>query len=321
MVPSKDLTPELNEQWRKAVMQVVIADGAEDQEFSAELHREHWIAESTLLALMPETEQSACIASRLQHSTKYLTDWGVPGWAIELRSNCIAREWEAKEAWVSEFALRSVVALIGLQLRYPTQENRVDVYRRLLLGFFHKALEPFVEWVETSDTGKHWSLYGEDWVNSENDERRRIYCELVDLYDFIDELDFLPSPEEWQSKQRTITHRNPRIRRNMEEEGGREGFVMCARLVRIAEIVLFDEPDMWWSTTGTDLAELFFEMHQWPNKWEAGHGPRSLMDTNSSLRPRDRHVEEEPVHAEPVATAYLAALEAECPPPGWLPLE
>ncbi|MGC4043317.1 MAG: hypothetical protein QM758_05900 [Armatimonas sp.] len=277
------MTPEQHESWRQAIHQVLAANAAPGQDFSDQQRRDHGTAESALLALLPEEGRRAFLKSRLLASTERLMVRDIPRWAIELRSECINRGYWP-EAATFEFLLRSEIALIGLELSHPTKDAQATAYRRLLLSFFYNALEPFVEWVE-----------------QQRETTRREYCDFVDLYDFLDGLDTLPSQEEWDAKERTMNYqKNVEIVSSTSRQH-------CQRLLEIARLVLFKDPDIWWRTTDTDLALRFLEMH-------ARSGP--ILPVGISRRPAYRIFFDNDV--EIVTTAYLAALEAECPPPDWL---
>lgn len=67
---------------------------------------------------------------------------GAPGWAIHVRQHCIVEGWNDNQEWVAEFAMRSQAAMAGIKILYPKQEDRVRVYRRLLLAFIDNGLAP-----------------------------------------------------------------------------------------------------------------------------------------------------------------------------------
>ncbi|MGC4043930.1 MAG: hypothetical protein QM758_09045 [Armatimonas sp.] len=299
------MTPEQNEQWQNAVMQAYAPDS---QGVFLEQWIEHRDATFTLMALMPEKERFAFLGERLQARAKPLTEWDVPSWATLLRNRCITEGVDAKALWIFDFAFRCDIALIGIQLRYPTQQERLAAYRRLLLSFFVQGLTPVV-----------------DWVEHQEEEARRFFRDLVDLYDLISDLNSPPSKNEWQAKQRSLEHRAK------AEEDLYVSLGLCYRLVEIALIVLCSEPERWWNATQSDLADCFFEVQQWPGKWRPSSPPRSRLTGVAGFFYRNDRPQLygwSPYHfdgpattsdAEPVAHAFLTALEAECPPPDWLP--
>lgn len=302
------MTPEQNEQWQKAVMQAHTIGSTDSQGSFLEQWRDHRTTTFTLIALMPEKERFSFLGERLQASAKPLAEWDVPGWATLLRNRCITEGVEAKALWIFDFAFRCDVALIGMQLRYPERQSRVAAYRRLLLGFFVQGLTPVVDWVEHHD-----------------EEARRFFRDLVDLYDLISAPDSPPSKEEWEAKQRMI------LQQSLAEGERSVSLGLCHRLVEIALIVLHSEPERWWDATQSDLADCFFEVQQWPSHWRPSSPPITRLTGVAGFfyrRDRPQLYGWSPYHfdgpattsdAEPVAHAFLTALESECPPPDWLP--
>lgn len=298
-MPLKTVTSEQNQQWQKAVL----------GEHSLEQWRDHRIAASTMASLLPEAERFAFLERLLQVGEMPLTTPDIPGWAVALRNRCATQGWEARLPWVFDFATRSEIALVGITVLYPTRDAQVEAYRRLLMSFLRKGLEPFVEWAEQQE-----------------DKPQRSYRDLLDLYDLISDPAAPPSRKEWKAKQQLLEYWQPK-----EIEPIR-GWGLCYRLVEIAQFVLFREPEQWWDSVESDLADCFFEIHKWPERWPFRHPrPRpNLIGVAGSYNrgpdlsgwwPYYLDGPAETSDAESVAIAYQLALEEVCPLPAWLTLE
>ena len=109
------MTPEQNEQWRRAINPLDYLD----------FH-----------ALSGEGLREA--ASRLRQR-------GVPDRAIQTREWLLSPGEEEMETWKPDFGLRSECALIGAAILSPTRAEAL--FRRIFVRFAYEALRPFVEWV------------------------------------------------------------------------------------------------------------------------------------------------------------------------------
>lgn len=116
-IPAMPVTPEQNEEWLSAI------------------------------PLLDYSDLHALTEKGLQQSAGRLIRGKVPSWAVLLREKLIANAWPYY-SWVPDFALRSEVALIGLQLLYPDKFDAGQIYRNVRLRLIHEALRPFVEHTE-----------------------------------------------------------------------------------------------------------------------------------------------------------------------------
>lgn len=204
---------------------------------------------------------------------------GAPCWAIEIRRRCIDQAWRYNQPWVPEFALRSEIAMVGLKVLTTNPDSRVELYRRLLLDFLHRALAPFSPNVAPL-------------------EDLRTLCQNR-------------GAEEAQWAETRQAMEKERIRQGGHtihpySEASREAYiphclqlgVSCADLTRR---ILFTSPEKWWNTTegGRELAFWLSWTHR--RRIESGAAP--VPGVKGPY--------------QPVTNAFLAALEAECPPPDW----
>lgn len=209
-------------------------------------------------------------------------DRGAPGWAIQARSSCISRGFTALQPWVLDFALRSEVALVGLKILYPEKEKRIDLYRRLLPDFLNRAL-----------------------------------ASLAEDYPLLQELRSLLSThqqEELLLAQQRKTLEDRRFGLSLRDTFGEPGsdpaqqYVLriageCTELVRLAS---FADPLQWWGRGGLKLANQLIDCYDERIKFGGFSGSRLERLQELGIYP-------------PVTDAFLTALEAECPPPDWLP--
>ncbi|MGC4043237.1 MAG: hypothetical protein QM758_05490 [Armatimonas sp.] len=111
------MTPEQNEQWRQAINPLDYLD----------FH--------------------AISYEGVEESTARLRELGAPGWTTRTRFTLLTSVPKSPalpdcSLLFPEFALRSEVALVGLQLLYPDQAEAAVVYQRILKLFLHNALLP-----------------------------------------------------------------------------------------------------------------------------------------------------------------------------------
>ncbi|MGC4043452.1 MAG: hypothetical protein QM758_06575 [Armatimonas sp.] len=290
------LTPEQNEQWQKAILG-----------YGTESYLEKWKAVPALAALLPEP--SMFRFQSIQPSEERLTALGVPDWANHFRMHCAIRSWaDDKDAshWVPEFLLRSEVALVGLTLRHPCHAEKEVAYMRLCVRFVTEALQPFVE---------HAQKVG--W------RRRGYYKPVVKLYRFCESYSTMGSALRWPKHLDSLPKRVLReflstvefllfmlvpLRKGEDTRAlpkPHEGFsAHCLSECFLAGVTSILNPD---AVTPEDpfngwsvilIVDFLETQHRWS---------------------RDGRKDSDHSYTDLIAGAFLAALEAECPPPDWLP--
>lgn len=266
------MPPEQEEQWQQAVMLAYPAPVPGGQECTLEQWQSHRNAEAAMAALLPEAERKVLQEFRVEYSVEHLAGWQLPDWTIKTRDFCIRRYYSSwKEdfsAPVPELAFRSDVALIGIQLRYPTPEARGEPYQRLLIGFLKGALRPLVEYAEASD---------------DTDLRH-------DLEGFAQICRLCESDSLYRDPQRWLDIRNDCCISRTRMSSRSRAYILASNYIRAVRYILFqiDDPDPFGSKS-ISLFSLYVDY------------------------------EEFNISTHPIAEAFLEALEAECPPPDWLP--
>lgn len=205
---------------------------------------------------------------------------GVPGWAIELRRQCISAGWEEKEPWVPEFTLRSETALVGLQLLYPTSSARIDVYRRVFLQFYYDALKPFENQAEESSPAL-------GLVRQYYEKRHEPIVE-----------------QEWRDALKTVTSEYHNAAAGHPET--LDLLTLVRSLFRDWQSVLLrpSEYDSWWNSPRTGaISDLVHRLNQ-QHQWQIEGSPADDMGG---------------IYTDVIAQTFLTALEAECPEPEWMP--
>ncbi|MGC4043239.1 MAG: hypothetical protein QM758_05500 [Armatimonas sp.] len=232
-----------------------------------------------------------------------LATWGVPAWAVKLRAQLITLGWlkSINEMWVPSFALRSETALIGLQIRYPTHTLAELTYPRLFIRFITIVLRPFVEYAQQAD-----------WY------RRNGYKPLIKLYQLCERYRAIGNVAGW-----------PKYLEPFPKRVLREFLASC--------------PPLPWDRIKSESEESAASEIYWAyyHSQDLLKAIPSLLNPNASTI-RDKSVtsaparfahnmatqymlgledstERERKHTDRIAAAFLAALEAECPPPDWLP--
>lgn len=239
------MTPEQNEQWRKAI------------------------------PLLDYGDFYALSAEGIEQSTKrILAGRGAPGWAVTARSVTISNGWKGKETWVPSFALRSEVAMIGLNLLYPEPEAHMALYRRLLRNFTSQALAPLVDVCPLLHELHALTL------GSFSDKAR-----LSGLDQALKERRLALAGQPYDQDQHFHFQR-------IEE---------CVELLRL---MLLEPPRQWWSRGGLHLGYYLSSFYEFHIKEDRASG--SLSEEIERQGPY-----------QPVADAFLAVLESECPPPDW----
>ncbi len=213
----------------------------------------------------------------VRESTERLVGLGAPGWATKTRASvltCQLRLAHLTEArWLPLFALHSEVALAGLQVLYPNQEEGAPVYGRVLKHFLHHALWPFAYWPEIAEV-----------------------CRLCALPE--------TPQKEFSEASMVLTRVGKRTlfrKTKLDPRRNQYAFETYC-LVEIAGPILYHDPETWWKEGGYDLGSRLFRMYR-PDPLH-GEQCKELRRTGP---------------AKPLADLFLTALEAECPPPDWLP--
>ncbi|MGC4042419.1 MAG: hypothetical protein QM758_01290 [Armatimonas sp.] len=220
----------------------------------------------------------------LRESTERLLGLGVPNWAAESRKFCMTQGMYAKEIWISEFAFRSEVALVGLQVLYPDSGERHQVHGRVLLRFLQEAFTPFAAW--TLDGGRR---------------RRHTFGALVTLVEICGCAE-MPDPAEWQKLDDEMPFEVGGIKLAPVQRRETSGCLLtCSLCVMFARKYLFE---------GKDIQSV-------PLEYDPAH---RIIDVYSDRKPGIQVCQSQgiPNVTEFVANAFLTALESECPAPKWL---
>mgnify|MGYP001551085187 CR=1 FL=1 len=227
----------------------------------------------------------------LRESAQRLGQLGVPGWAIQLRTLLLFWGLEQGAPWHPMFAFQSEAMLVGIQLRYPESADRIalyTLYKRVFVRFAQEALRPFVEHANHADAFQ-----------------KAGYAHLIDLSMRCERFAAPTGSASWPKPSELSPYPS-----YDEEKPETVEFFWAHSLadeldVTIYSIVSPPETFSWESSRSSDLEhllELLNRQHQWRID---GQEAESLTDG--------------PYYTEPIASAYLAALEAECPAPEWLP--
>lgn len=129
------------------------------------------------------------------------------------------------------------------------------------------------------------------------------FAENLEPLDGVRDLCLLSSTEEqtWKERQLLLRRVHSAYKRSLD--------LYCLhvadRCIGILRRILFPPPEKWWKDSGLYLVDHLAWLYK--QRTEYGSFARSK---RASLR------EQNPYH--PVANAFLAALEAKCPPPDWL---
>ncbi len=248
----------------------------------------------------------------LAASVRRHIDLEVPGWIIQLRLDLIDLLQDSASHLVSEFIVRAESAIVGLQLIHGAKtKTRVELDRCLFLGFVAEALKPIVEWSDAQDSLCQTG-YGE----------LRAFYKLCQA---------LPEEHNKQTWELQAEHEAADRARNViwseyrRKHVGSSGpyhelgdaIELGAVLRREVEIVLYKRPAVWRACGNLSYWQRF-----------------QLVSPRNVLAPLQKQYAwiEHPFpswHATPVgrsvtvierlARAFLAALEAECPAPEWMP--
>lgn len=225
-----------------------------------------------------------------REAAERLVNWGVPAWAILLRNELISGGWYEEEWWVPKFALRSEIALVGLQILYPYSVATERIQQQVFVRFVEEALWPFVE--HSQQAGPYL---------------QEGYAPLVELYALCGQYHRYnyPSRFPWPRVRELF----PQRELDTHQPESREIFLadsLGRQLLQTLE--QREDPDdkrYWDSKSVLDierLVESLNEQHQWRNAVASGYSHPD--GTNYGKR---------------VASAFLMALEAWCPAPDWLP--
>ncbi|MGC4043457.1 MAG: hypothetical protein QM758_06600 [Armatimonas sp.] len=238
----------------------------------------------------------------LQETAQRLASWGAPGWAIQLRESLIdlptspvmilqQRDEVDLKMWHPRFALRSEVALIGIQIFYPSTYELEVVYSRVLARFALEALRPFVEYAQTTSPALQ--------------EGYRQVMELTSFFEWL----LMPPPKDFPDLPHfplmSIDYSSPE---SMEIYGARR--MGNYLLQEVCSILGFREEATrhTWTSLRTVSIKVLIGNFNSQHRWRAGGLGGEVREDVSS-------------YAELVADAFLVALESECPPPDWLEQE
>ncbi|MGC4043159.1 MAG: hypothetical protein QM758_05100 [Armatimonas sp.] len=228
----------------------------------------------------------------LRESEIRLENWGVEAWAILFRTLLITLGWKRKDkgTWVPRFALRSETALIGLQIRYPAQIDTESVYQYIFVRFVAEALRPFVEYASKTDR-----------------RRRKGYESVVKLYRLCERYETRGKALKWPKHLEPFYKRMPIPGWRLQAGKPETREVYWARHMSqnwfkaITNTLNPDTPRYWDMSSGwltATLTHLLDMQYKWIFEGQ---------------------LDNEPHYTDLIATAYLKALESECPPPNWLP--
>ncbi|MGC4043616.1 MAG: hypothetical protein QM758_07400 [Armatimonas sp.] len=246
---------------------------------------DEWVAERAMVALLPAKERVRrfiFIFGEVQ-----LANWDVPSWAREMRlAILIWRLDHVTEPWAMRFALRSVAALTGIQITTPGEAEQVLMFQRIFARFAQEVLRPFVEWVRQMQIGE---------------ARRDNYKPIMTLYDAYE--GFIPpaGEEPWFSLYVNLS--------GMDEQGNRSEMHDCLRL---AQVLLGN------TLIQFNLVHLFSTDPPTWNPYSITYAINRQHQCRLMTNEGDLY-DDGPDYTEPIAQAFLTALEAECPPPDWLP--
>ncbi|MGC4043318.1 MAG: hypothetical protein QM758_05905 [Armatimonas sp.] len=224
----------------------------------------------------------------LRESAKRLAGWRVPDWAIQLRTAIISEGWHTSQSWVPDFALRSEVALIGLQILHPDKFDAGQIYRCVRLRFLHEALKPFVE-------------YAEQLVSEHKDVLRTCYLPLLELHQVTEFTNTPPAGAAFQVIQDDTTERRKWLNRYADDLGLQEGRDAVDLATDLAQL-------------GAKKSSAVFGICDSLNRqhhWRQGQNPEELCHTLETIDLIN-------IHYRLIGTAFLTALESECPAPDWL---
>lgn len=246
-----------------------------------------WLAR---IDLQEHQDSRAVSAAGLMGCSARLTRRGVPFWALRFREDLANLGQAAGGEWVPDFALRSEVALVGLQLLYPDPTEAEPVYRRTYIRFVAELLLPVVEWV------------------ARGDGRRQLACKkLLALQGQCEKFTGLFEPEDWYELDYLYGRPRDDVRFDNEAESWLATHAQALGQEIFGELRLILEmspsrhvPVRAWIERADYVYQLLQGSTQPRSDW--GNGRRTT------------------VHAETLARCFLAPLEAECPPPDWLPV-
>lgn len=228
----------------------------------------------------------------LEAATERLQRSGVPDWAVRLRNNLISEGQAVREPWVPQFALRSEASMLGLQLLYSDGLERfggdwVSIHVRL--RFLHEVLRPFVEYAEQLDNEQRALL-------------RSCYQPLIQVYRITDFVDIPPEGHIFKEVLERAKELWLRLDDNSEDLESAEGKDALQLSWKLTEE---------WDPRRRDIDTVRLSLYR-QHHWRLGKDPH-----DQSARLEYHHPKQRYQHF--LATAFLTALEAECPPPDWLP--
>ncbi len=278
-----ELTPEREAQWQKQVMPILL-DGLAQSAF-----------ESSLDGLLEAPQR--------------LLDY-MPIWAMQLRRLLIEGLVEAQSTYLAFFVVRVETAAAGISLLNPriallppgqpvTPLCRESIYRRIAFRFLTEAIQPLVPYLEQlfSNSTYRSSVieYGKDNV-----------LDVLRLCQRSPSLSFEEALRAWTQlelfgeedsrKERWLDKDTIAIRRTVSLADGYRRVAL--RLIDYyAEWWKVDEAPSSLSQLGRCLSSIIYNLHEL-YAW-------AFPDSDS--------------HLDTIAQSFLLALEAECPPPDWIP--
>ncbi|MGC4043613.1 MAG: hypothetical protein QM758_07385 [Armatimonas sp.] len=230
---------------------------------------------------------------------------GVPNWAILFRSFCVYSSWQSGVNWVPEFLLRSETALLGLAIWHSDKKEAATLaYQQLAIHSVAQALKPFVKHSRNPKVGRR---------------RRRAYKPLVKLYHLCQRYLAQNSTLRWPE------HIDPFPVRF------RDGLVRILGLHTVVDRLESDE-SYFARTLGMDLllgiaailrsGSFMSDMSGMSVRHFKGLDITDLIVDLSRMHRlmHDEELNNGSDYTRLIADAFLTALEAECPPPDWLPI-
>lgn len=229
----------------------------------------------------------------------------MPDWAIQQRYDLVWDVAKRHNEYLATFTVRVEVAATGISVLHSSRKSLLVVYRRVYFRYIYEMLKPIVEWaIATGAYDKFPYSFG---------AVQKVHRLCAEVLEALNESPAAASAI-WASldvKEKTPPELTP-----SEESCGYPGLVT---LVRMAELCHWDgmpflqESKPWWkwprekqatwkSPGDAGVVNLALLLQYWPI-W----GPECEIQAAGVLC------------SNRIAQAFLAALEAECPTPDWLP--
>lgn len=250
----------------------------------------------------------ALSAEGLQKSAERLSGRGVPGWAWKLRFSLMDWGSDSMEAWCPGFAIRSETALVGIQI-LNRGHDLTPIYQRVFVRFFQEGLHPVVEHIRQSDAliarfQPLLTLYG----------LCQAFVLPANLDNWPDAYTLFPDPRfpMLGSSPEKPNYEEP-IEVVEEPLEIRYAFHLGRTMLLQIHSHLHPEHPIRWNDSYSGLLVATLRslngLHQWRLEGRFAMG---------KLSPRVAPGKCDASYKYLIAAAYLIALEAECPAPGWL---